>query len=283
MKRLGIFVLAALMLFSIAAASHARVIVRDQSVVKIGENINMGSDMTLKDLVAIKGNINVKGNVEGDVVAVLGTIQLFPTAKVAGDVVVVGGSIVRQEGAQVKGEIVEIAISKGGTDMIGACTPFIGVMGIGGFLVLKVLILLGFIGIAAILVSFMTPQVGVISSKIEKDWLKAFLWGILGVLLVCPFAFLLAVTIIGIPLILVELLFISVAMTMGYVAVTQIIGKKFTKAIRKPNQPMLVEVIWGLVILFLIDLIPFAGPFIKALVATIGFGGAIVTKLGYKK
>lgn len=283
MKKFIVFVLAALLLTSCAALCDARVIVRDKSVVKIGEDINMGEELHLKDLVAIKGNVSVKGIVDEDVVAVLGSITLYPTAKVNGDVVAVGGNIVRHEGSQVKGDIVEIGISKGGANMIASYAPFIGIVGIGGFLVLKVLVLLGFIGIAAILVSFMTPQIGVISSNIEKEWVKALLWGILGALLICPVALLLAVTIIGIPLILIEILFVSIAMTMGYVAVTQIIGKKFTKAIKKPNQPMLIEVIWGLVILFLIDLVPFAGPIIKGLVATIGFGGAIVTRLGYQK
>jgi len=282
MKKLFILLLTALVFTSLIAACDARVIVRDKSVVKVGEDINMGEDLSFKDLVAIRGNINVKGSVDGDVVAMLGSIRLYPKARVAGDVVAVGGSIIRDEGSRVGGQVVEIAISKEGMDMMSACTPVIGVIGIGGFLVLKVLVLLGFIGLAAILVSFMTPQIGIISSRVEKDWLKALLWGILGVLLICPVAILLAVTIVGIPLILVEVLFISIAMTMGYIAVTQLIGKRFTKVIRKPNQPMLNEIIWGLVLLFLVDLIPLVGPIVKCLVATIGFGGAIVTKLGYK-
>jgi hypothetical protein len=281
-KKLFVLVLAAFFLVSMFSISHARVLVKDSSVVKVNEDINAGQNLSLKDLVAINGNINVKGDIGGDVVAVLGSVHLFPTARVAGDVTAVGGSVVKDEGAKINGRITEIAIGKEGEKMAGAYAPLIATAGIGGFLVLKTLMFLGFIGLSMIIVSFMTKQIGVISSKIEKQWLKTFLWGLLGYILICPLAILLAITIVGIPLIVVELVLISIAVSMGYIAASQLIGKKFTKTIRKPNQPMIVEVIWGLLILFLVDLIPVVGPLIKWLALTFGFGGAIVTKLGQK-
>lgn len=282
MKKLFVLVLTAFILISMISISHARVLVKDTSIVKVNEDINMGQGLIFKDVVAINGNVNVKGDVGGDVVAVLGNVHLFPTAKVAGDVVSIGGKIVKDEGSKIKGEITEMAISKEGVKMIEMYAPLIGTMGMGGFLVFKVLMFLGFIGLAMIIISFMTKQIGVISSKIEKQWLKTLLWGILGYILICPVAILLAITIVGMPLIMVEAVLVSIALTMGYIAASQLIGKKFTKAIRKPNQPMIVEVAWGLAILFLIDFIPFLGPLVKCLVLTMGFGSAIVTKLGQK-
>jgi len=281
-KKLFVLVLTAFILISMISISHARVLVKDTSIVKVNEDINMGQGLIFKDVVAINGNVNVKGDVGGDVVAVLGNVHLFPTAKVAGDVVSIGGKIVKDEGSKIKGEITEMAISKEGVKMIEMYAPLIGTMGMGGFLVFKVLMFLGFIGLAMIIISFMTKQIGVISSKIEKQWLKTLLWGILGYILICPVAILLAITIVGMPLIMVEAVLVSIALTMGYIAASQLIGKKFTKAIRKPNQPMIVEVAWGLAILFLIDFIPFLGPLVKCLVLTMGFGSAIVTKLGQK-
>jgi len=281
-KKLFIFALTAFLLLSIATASHARVLVKDTSVVKLNEDINMGQDLIFKDLVAIKGNINVKGDVGGDIVAVLGNIHIYPTARIAGDVVSIGGKIVRDEGSKVKGEITEIVIGKGGEKMAEVYAPLIVGMGAAGLLVLKALAFLGFIGLSMIIVSFMTGQIGAISSKIEKEWLKTLLWGIGGFILICPIAILLAITVIGIPLIIVEMILVSIAMLAGYIAVSQLIGKKFTKVIRRPNQPMIVEVIWGLAILFLVDLIPVLGMMVKCLALTFGFGSAIITKLGKK-
>ena len=282
MKKLFVFALAAFLLISIATVSHARVLVKDSSVVKLNEDINMGQGLIFKDLVAIKGNINVKGDVGGDIVAVLGSIHLYPTARVAGDVVSIGGKIEKDEGAKVKGEITEIVIGKGGEKMAEVYAPLVVGMGVGGLLVLKALAFLGFIGLSMIIVSFMTGQIGAISSKIEKEWLKTLLWGIAGFVLIGPIAILLAITVIGIPLIIVEMILVSIAMFAGYIAVSQLIGKKFTKAIRRPNQPMIVEVLWGLAILFLVDMIPVLGMIVKCLAMTFGFGSAIMTKLGKK-
>jgi len=281
-KKLFVFALAAFLLISIATVSHARVLVKDSSVVKLNEDINMGQGLIFKDLVAIKGNINVKGDVGGDIVAVLGNIHLFPTARVAGDIVSIGGKIEKDEGAKVKGEITEIIIGKGGEKMAEVYAPLVVGMGVGGLLLLKALAFLGFIGLSMMIVSFMTGQIGAISSKIEKEWLKALLWGIAGFVLIGPIAILLAITVIGIPLIIVEMILVSIAMLAGYIAVSQLIGKKFTKAIRRPNQPMIVEVLWGLAILFLVDMIPVLGMIVKCLAMTFGFGSAIMTKLGKK-
>ncbi len=286
MKKFFVLVLAAFIFISTASAVHAKVIAKESSVVKVNENINMGQGMTLNDLVAIRGNVNVKGNVNGDVVAVLGDVHLFPTAKVGGNVAAIGGRIIKDRGAVIAGRTNMIAlVSKEGnmTKEAGEMDNLVGSylwMCFSGILFFKVIITIGFIGLAMLTIAFFTARVGNISSCVERNWLNALLWGILGLILILPVALLLAITLIGIPLIFIEMLLISIAMTLGYIAVAQLIGKKVTKALKKPNQPMLIEAIWGIFILFLIDIIPIVGPIVKMLVLTIGFGAAITTKLG---
>jgi len=282
MKRfiiLGSVLLLIMMLFT---AADAKVLAKGSTVVKIGEDINAGEALNLKDLVAIKGNISVKGNVDGDVVAVLGSVHLFPTARISGDVVCIGGGIIRDAGALVGGDVVDIAIGKGGMEMADTMAPVVGLMAIGGFLVFKSLALLGLIALAVMVVSFFLKNIGVIASYAEKKWLKSLMWGVIYIALIVPIAVLLAVTVIGIPLILIEFVLISAAMIMGFIAVSQIIGKKITIAFRKPGQPMINEVIVGLIALFLVELIPFIGGIVKALACLIGFGSAAVTRLGTK-
>lgn len=286
MKKIALFLLVALMAVTFVSAADARVIVRDKSVVKIAEDINMGEGLSFTDLVAIKGNINIKGSANGDVVAVLGNVHLYKTAKVAGDVVVVGGSVIKDAGAVVKGNITELGMgavmaSKGGRGMVNQMPDYTMAAAMAGTLFFKLLVFLGFVGLSVIIVSFMLKQVGSISSRIEKQMLNSFLWGVLGFLLIVPVAFLLMVTIIGIPLIAIELLFVSVASVLGKIAMSQVVGKKFAKAIKRPGQPMLVEVVWGLLLLFLVELIPFVGGLVTLVVVTTGFGAAILTKCGY--
>jgi len=62
-------------------------------------------------VVTVRGTIEVKGEVEGDVVAVFGSVELDSTAYIDGDVVSVGGKIYRENGAFVGGDIVQTSIT----------------------------------------------------------------------------------------------------------------------------------------------------------------------------
>lgn len=63
------------------------------------------------DVVTLRGTIKVQGEVDGDVVAVFGSVELDSTAFVEGDVVSVGGKIYRDKGAVVKGDLVQTTIT----------------------------------------------------------------------------------------------------------------------------------------------------------------------------
>ena len=65
-------------------------------------------------MVAVGGPVQVDGEVQGDVVAVGGSVTLGPTAVVDGDVTVVGGPLHRDPGAQVRGKAQEVSL--GGLD-----------------------------------------------------------------------------------------------------------------------------------------------------------------------
>jgi hypothetical protein len=282
MKKSLILVLVSVFLLGVCAASQAKVLDHGSSVIKVSEDINVGEKLRFKDLIAIRGDINVKGTIDNDIFALLGDIHLFPTAKVGGNVVVIGGRIVKDPGAIVSGDVVETIVNEQASEKLSGYLPSTGLMFFTTILSYKIIMFLGFLALAILLSAFMTKQVGLISYKIESNWLKALLWGILGGLLICPLAGLLAITILGIPLILVEGVIVSIALVLGLAAVSQLIGKKVLKAFRRGNKPMIVEVVLGLTILALIDLIPIVGMIIKVIALTIGFGGALATRLGYQ-
>jgi hypothetical protein len=72
-------------------------------VVCIACSIHM--DGSCGDLVALGGNITVGGDVDGDAVAILGSLHLDEDATLAGDAVSVGGRVWRHPNATVKGDI----------------------------------------------------------------------------------------------------------------------------------------------------------------------------------
>lgn len=283
MKKNLILVLVSLFVIGFAVMASAAVLEKGTSVVKVSEDINVGSKLHFKDLIAIRGNIYVRGLIDNDVFALLGDIHLYPSAKVGGDVVAIGGKVMRDEGAQVGGNIVETTISGETVAAVSGFIPAIGLTVLLGSVIFKLFMFLGFLALAVLLATLMTKQVGQISCKIESSWLKALLWGILGSLLICPIALVLAITIVGIPLIAVEFVLVSVAMVLGLAAASQLIGKKIFKAFKRPGKPMVTEAALGIVILFLIDLIPVIGKIVWCVVMLIGFGAAITSKLGYEK
>ena len=60
------------------------------------------------DVVAVFGSVDVQGEVEGDVVAVLGTIHVSDGAVIHGQAVSVGGAVEQEEGATINGETVSV-------------------------------------------------------------------------------------------------------------------------------------------------------------------------------
>ena len=80
-----------------------------QEIVRIGQDLTLGAGDTIREGVVILGNARIDGRVAGDMVVVLGVVQLSSTATIDGDLVVVGGGSVISSGAQVQGDLVVVA------------------------------------------------------------------------------------------------------------------------------------------------------------------------------
>lgn len=110
--------------------------------------------------------------------------------------------------------------------------------------------------------------------------LKVTLWGIFGLTLVVPLAVLLAISVVGIVLIPLEMTIVLCAVLFGFVAVSQIIGEKLFAVLKRHDQSMVRETIWGLIILWLIGWIPYVGWMLKVLAIVLGLGSVLVTRFG---
>jgi len=283
MRKILLLCMASVVLFSCAGLADAADVVKGESIVRVGEDIHVPVGVTAKSVVAIRGNIYVRGSVEEDVVAVVGDIRLYPTASVGEDAVTIGGSIIKDEGARIGGDLIDISVGRRMRGMLRNVLPYAGALPVAGFVIFRLMLLAGFLGLAALIISFVAKYIGVIGARIEKNWWKALLWGLLGSILIAPVIVFLAISVIGIPLILVVVILVSAAMVMGYVAVAQIIGRKLVKAAKKKKLTAMMEVLLGIAVLFMIDLIPLIGALVRAAVLLIGFGGALTTKLGFEK
>ena len=182
-----------------------------------GEVVVMGGTArilgTIEDeLVVIGGTADVQGTVEGDVSVVGGTLKLGPQSVVEGDVSVAGGSVQREPGARVDGKVEEVGVGGGrGSINVGPgdferMRPFWGRMwSIGSFfgqVFRGTLLLLVVLVIVALGGRYVQPM----AARVAAEPLRSGLVGLLAEVLFVPVLVLtvvvLAVSIIGIPFLL---------------------------------------------------------------------------------
>ncbi len=84
----------------------------DSDIFRFWGDVTIEPDEIIKGaVVTVRGTIEVKGEVDGDVVAVFGSVELDSSAYIDGDVVSVGGKIYRDNGAIVEGDLVQTTIT----------------------------------------------------------------------------------------------------------------------------------------------------------------------------
>lgn len=209
-----------------------------------GDRVNIFGDVHVREdeeiggeAVAVIGDARIDGVVRGQVVAVLGSVQLGPKAIVNGDVVSVGGRVHRAEGAQTRGGVTEVALT--GPNVNVHFDPWFRGWGFGfpGFGAVPRLVASGFRLLLLLLLTGMAlliarPTVEAAAQRSSDDPVKTTIVGLAAELLILPVLVLtgiiLAITIILSPLILllpfVVLLLVLMAIA-GFAGVAAAIGQ----------------------------------------------------------
>jgi hypothetical protein len=272
-RLLGLVLVLALVLgFRSSAGAEGR------TVVRFGSDLVIEEEMVFRDAVVVGGNVTVNGVVEHDVVAVGGSIILGPESVVGHNVVSVGGTIEKAEGAEVQGDSVEVNLPVLASSLSSIFRE--NWQGLRwAFQILALVAFVGFLALALLLITLLPRPVGLIAAAIEDHTLKAALWGLLGTVLIVPLAIFLAISVVG--LLFMPLYGFSVACSflVGYIAVAQLVGKKITTALKRPDQPMIWQTFWGLIILWAIGWVPVLGWLVNGVAALFGLGGVIICLL----
>lgn len=251
-------------------------IANDRSIVKVGSDVRIEKDMRVEDAVAVGGNVYVDGIVDGDAVAVGGTVHLGEEAIIYGDAVTVGGTIDKTEGAMIYGTTVDIG-SFDFKNIFEGKHFFGGHRGIPGIpMGLKFIPLIGLLALVLLLAVLIPTELGTVASNIKNEPIIMFLWGMLGVILIVPLFLTLLISIVGIFLIPLEIIAVILALLIGYIAVAIIIGKKLLRALNNDNPSVIFSAILGVLILWLVGLIPIFGCIMQTIALIIGFGAVII-------
>jgi len=252
-----------------------RVYTTSEDIVKFGRDVVVEEDEEIDgDVVALWGNVEVKGVVDGSAVAIGGDVEVFPTGIVEEDAVSIGGQVIKRGEAVVRGEKVSVGFLRTRPSRLPhmitrfpTFTPF-------GFpawaFVVRIFKILFFIFLGIVVLAILPRHVHKVKEKVKHDLLKSGLVGLVAQILVIPIFILLIITIIGIPVaLLIEPLVIIAALILGYTGTCLFVGlvARTIGIFGGPFSPFM----W---------IFSIVGWLIAYVVITVGFGAAILSRLG---
>jgi hypothetical protein len=209
---------------------------RREDIVRIGGSVTVDSDEFVRgDVVVVGGSASINGEVDGEVVVVGGSARFGPRADVRGDITVVGGRLQRDPGAVIRGAINEVGFGEipwGGEwgrhadwDWMNGIYP---VARLSGTLVRITLLFL----LTTLVLFIAKTPVEQIADRVAADPVKSWFVGFLAEMLFIPVlimtAVVLAISIIGIPLLVllpVAIVALLVVMLVGFTGVAYHVGR----------------------------------------------------------
>ena len=287
-----------------------------------GARVRLGGDVTVAedeaigdDVVAILGSARVDGRVDGNVVAVAGSVHLGPKSSVRGDVTAVGGSIERAGGSTVTGQINEIRIARPAFRPLVDIRPWKDWHWFGDTVrypfgrsvdLVATLIRVGLVGLlAALMIAVVPAPVRRVADRVATEPWRAGFVGLAAQLLFVPLLVItvvvLAVSIIGIPLLLLvpfALIAVGIALLMGFAGAACAIGRWIGERAGSGMPGLLVSLVAGLAVVFALTIIAkvlglaglpvgfilggvlVVGFVVEYVAWTVGLGGVLLSRFG---
>lgn len=274
---------------------------RGEEVVRVGNNVTIDRDEIVDgEVVVVFGNATVNGEVDGELTVVMGDATLGPEAIVRDDVTIVGGTLTRAPGSVIEGRVQNVGVGDGpwrraGFGEMMRNNVFGRVGSFAGTLLRVGLLALFALAIAA----FGRTSVERIAERASTDPLRSGLTGFLGQVLFLPVLLvtvvILAVSIIGIPLLVLvpfAIMLLVVVALVGFTGVSYYVGGLLAGRFGWTERGAYVAVLLGVLAIALITIVAraaaiiggglitfplaFVGYVVEYLAWTLGFGAAIL-------
>jgi hypothetical protein len=211
------------------------------------------------DLTVIFGDATIAGIVEGDLNVIGGTYNPRPGGVVTGQINQVGGAVTQS--------IVPWAPSESGYN------PFIPDHRLLWRISWNVLALLVFL--------IFPLRTRMVLDRLERHPGLSVTAGLLGCIAVIPLAILLVITILLIPLIVLEFVFVLASAFLGTAALALLIGRRLCELLSPSTTPSpLVALLVGIALITAAELVPVLGTLVLMLVGLIGLGATILSFAG---
>ncbi len=161
--------------------------------------------------------------------------------------------------------------------------PFSPFMSIYGNIARGILNMLILFALATLTYTLFPAQVKITGQAISERTGPVIGWGLLAFVLAVPLMIALAITIIGIPLILVELIVLAAAAVLGYTGIASLVGSRVIDVASSGSSNPLGAIALGVVLIGLISLIPVIGSLVSLAIFILGVGAALATRFGARK
>ena len=266
-------------------------------------NVTVGPGERRRDVVALRGNVRMQaGSAARQVTAILGSVELEPGVSVDREVVAIGGDVHVSPGAHVGRDAVSIGgqviIDPGGTvdgEEVSVGVP--GLLGVVGLLgggpsaareeptvspLLKVGHVLAkyvVLFVLGLLVLVLAPaRLESVAASLARQPSKGVLAGLLGTLAMPVLTVLLVVTVIGIPLVAVQVVAVLLAGIVGFTALALLIGRAIPLHPRRAAA--VVQLALGTALVVAVSEIPVVGVMAWVTGWLFVFGAVIRTRFG---
>ncbi len=243
-------------------------------------------DGTLRgDAITMNGDITVGGSVDGSVRTFNGNVTLRGTSRIEGDVAAVNGRVDQQSGAVVTGRVSQGSIFRSEPRPEPSPPmrlrwwdrPWNWEMPWPGTVirVLAAWATVGFIALTALIALLFPAQLGRIADGLSTMPGQSFVAGLAVWVALPVLAVALAISIIGIPALVLLPLMIGLLVLFGFAASSMLLGSRLGDALRRQTSPVADTVI-GAVVLGVLALVPGVGWLAIFLAVTWGIGGAVL-------
>jgi hypothetical protein len=264
-----------------------------RDIFQIGEDVEVGLfDKVRGDVVVIGGKITVRGSVTGSVISIFDDIYVTSTGRVDGDAVTVGGTIRQDAGGTIRGNYID-------THGLWPSDWVLGGFHRGTFFFISIVLFVLLLTVSLVTGLIAPKNVDRVELQVRKKFGIAFLVGLATEVLLPVVIFLLAITIIGIPVafILVPLIMAGLFL-LGFTGVAKAVGYGADqRGLRIGDSPLALIAV-GVILLEAINLIGhaigfasdmftpvalatrFVGILILFIAWTTGLGAALMTRFG---
>jgi len=258
---------------------------RDET--RISEHLTVPKGQELDNAISLGGDVVVYGKVLKDAVSVGGDLVVRSSGSVGRNALAFGGRVIVETGGRIGGQRLEIQnipglSSLGQLGVLTARLPEIRHSVISALLFLREIYWLNAIVVALALgllaQGAVFGRVEAVSRTIEQRHWKAACIGVAGFLGVLLLIAMVAISIVWIPLIPALIIFMTVALLLGYVAVGSAAGRHLPVPF-VANAPFLATAC-GMLLLTLACALPWVGAYVFAAANLLGFGAVLMSRFG---